>query len=632
MPYGYIGKVLRVDLTNKTVTIEQPDDTIYRRYLGGGALASYYLLRELPPGTDPMGPDNLLVFATGPVSGSPVAGTSRFTIAAKSPLTGGYGEAEAGGFWGPELKFAGFDAVVISGRCSHPAYLWVHDGKAEIRDASALWGKTTREVEELVRSELGDSRIRVAQTGPAGENLVRYACVLNECKHANGRTGMGAVMGSKNLRAIAVRGEHKPEFRDDAGLLAIAKWFAGNWRSNPADNALHTHGSSVGLKSLDLCGMLPTRNFMDGTFEGADRISGEAMTEQILIGRGGCYACPVRCKRVVKAAEPYEVDPYYGGPEYETMGAFGSLCGVADLVAVAKANELCNKYGMDTISTGVTIAFSMECYEKGVLTKADTDGLDLCFGNAHAMVSAVELIARREGIGDLLAEGVMRASRALGQGSEGWALHVKGQELALHEPRGKHGVGLSYALASTGPDHMEAAHDPVLAQRTPPLARAAPLGILDPVPAMDLSSRKVRQFLYLQQLWSMYNSLCICVYTAAPTWALPLNKIVDLVRAATGWDTSLWELMKVGERANTMSRVFNIREGFGRKDDTLPQRLFEPLRTGALKGASMDREAFELALSTYYRMAGWDVENGRPTREKLDELDIGWACELMEHE
>jgi aldehyde:ferredoxin oxidoreductase len=460
MPYGYHARILRVDLSTREVKVEEPPEIIYRRYLGGGALASHYLLKELKPGIDPFSPENLLVFATSVICGTPCAGASRFTVAAKSPLTGGYGEAEAGGWWGPELKFAGYDAVLITGRAETPAYLWVHDGEAEIRDARRIWGMFSGEAQEAIRKELGDSRVRVALIGPGGERLVRYACVINELRHANGRAGMGAVMGSKNLKAIAVRGTKKLQLHDPDTIRTVSRWVARNYERQPG--SLHDLGTARGVLPLNQRGILPTRNFRSGVFDQAEEISGEKMKETILTGRESCYACPIRCKRQVRIEEGnFRVQPEYGGPEYETIGSFGSLCCIGDLKAISKAHELCQKYSLDTISTGTTIAFAMECYEKGLIDGKDTGGINLSFGNKEAMVTMIEKIARREGLGDILAEGVMRAAVKIGRGAKQYAQHVKGQELPLHEPRGKTGLGLAYALSPTGADHCEAAHDPI---------------------------------------------------------------------------------------------------------------------------------------------------------------------------
>jgi len=627
MSFGYNGKILRVDLSQNEIRMEEPTESFCRRYLGGGALASYYLLKELVPGVDPLGPQNILVFAASAMTGTPCPGMSRFTVAAKSPLTGGYGEAEAGGWWAPELKFAGYDAIIIKGRAEHPVYLWVHDGQAEIKDARKIWGMTTGEAQQAIRDELSDKRVRVALIGAGGERLVRYACVINELRHANGRTGMGAVMGSKNLKAVAVRGKGKPEICDRESVRAISRWVAENYEKQPG--SLHDLGTARNVLSLNACSQLPTRNFNSGKFEGAKDISGERMKETIMVGGGSCYSCPIRCKRVVKVEGKYLVEPMYGGPEYETLASLGSLCGINDLKAIAKGNELCQKYTLDTISTGGVIAFAMECYEQGIIDKGDTDGIDLEFGNAQAMLAMIEKIALREGLGDILAEGVARAATQIGNGAEKYAQHVKGQELPMHDPRGKTGLALAYALSPTGADHLEAPHDPIFEMPGKWLRSIAGLGILEPIDALDLGSRKVRLFVYLQQLFNLYNSLGLCYFVGVPFGPLSTTKLVEYVRAVTDWDTSLWELMKVGERAGTMARVFNVREGFSRQDDTLPERLFAPLNDEAVEVFRIDREQFKKAVGIYYDMMGWDQHTGVPTQAKLDELDIGWAGDLI---
>jgi aldehyde:ferredoxin oxidoreductase len=627
MPNGYNGKILRVDLSSGTVTIEMPNEVIYRTYLGGGGLASYFLLREIGRNVDPLGPENVLVFASNVISGVPFAGMTRYTVAAKSPLTGGYGESEAGGFWGPELKFSGFDAIVITGKAPKPSFLWINDGKAEIRSAENIWGLETGPAQEKIREDVGEKRARVALIGPAGENLVKYACVLNELKHANGRTGMGAVMGSKNLKAIAVRGTNKMEISDPDKLKNYSKNLVELFEQYAPNMSLRKLGSSGIVMPLNTSGILPTKNFQTGMFEGAENISGEKMTATILKREEGCYACAVRCKRAVEIPSgPYATSREYGGPEYETLGSFGSLLLIDDLAAISKANELCNRYGLDTISAGVSIGFIMECFEKGILTAADTDGVEFTFGNAPAMLKGIEWIAfRKKGLGDLMAEGVKTAAAKIGKGSEKFALHIKGQELAMHDPRGKVGVGLGYAVSPTGADHIRASHDGAFSIEGPILKRAAPLGILEPVPSLDLGPQKVRNFIYLELLWSLYNSLGVCNYVAGPVWALPLNDLVGVVNAVTGWDTSLWELMKVGERAITMARVFNMREGFGRKDDVLPDRLFEAVKSGPYQGKSIDRKELENALTLYYEGMGWDSQNGVPTKGKLAELNLYWV-------
>jgi aldehyde:ferredoxin oxidoreductase len=631
MPNGYNGKILHIDLSSMKMRVEEPDELFYRTYLGGGGVASYYLLKNLKPGVDPLSPDNVLVFASNVISGVPIAGMTRYTVAAKSPLTGAFGEAEAGGYWGPELKSAGYDAVVIGGRAAKPSYLWIHDGKVELRSAEKLWGLETGPAQEKIREEVKEKRARVAIIGPAGENLVRFACVVNELKHANGRTGMGAVMGSKNLKAIAVRGNSKPEVKDVERFLELAKSLTDQINTHGPNKVLRKMGTPNLVMALNTQGILPTRNFHAGVFEGAEKISGEKMTETILRTEEGCYACAVRCKRAVEVADgPYATSPLYGGPEYETLGSLGSLLCIDDLAAIAKGNELCNRYTLDTISAGVAIGFAMECYENGILTQEDTEGIEFRFGNADAMIKGLEWIAfRKNRLGDLLAEGVKIAAEKIGKGSEKYALHVKGQELPMHDPRGKTGQGLSFAVSPTGADHVEAPHDTPFAAPGPMLSRIAPLGLLEAVPTRDFGPKKVRNYTYLQFVWSLYNSLGVCNFVAGPVWALPLNKLVEVVSAVTGWETSLWELLKAGERTVTMARVFNLREGFGRKDDTLPDRLLEPLESGPLQGKGIDRQEFEEALTQFYEAMGWDPKEGVPTRGKLAELNLYWLDEYL---
>jgi aldehyde:ferredoxin oxidoreductase len=631
MSKGYNGKILRVDLTTGGMQVEEPSEVIYRTYMGGGGLASYFLLKELRPGMDPLGPDNILIFAASVTTGIPVSGWVRYTVAAKSPLTGGYGEAEAGGFFGPELKFAGFDAVIIKGKAPQPSYLWIHDGQAEIRSAEGIWGLETGPAQEKIRQEVGETRARIAQTGPAGENLVRYACVINELKHANGRTGMGAVMGSKNLRAIAARGTNKLEFGDQEKMKELAKFQSELIAQWGPSKTMRNLGTPNLVMALNTQGILPTKNFITGVFEGAEKISGERMKETIIKSEEGCYACSVRCKRAVEVPSgPYATSCEYGGPEYETLGSLGSLLCIDDLAAIAKGNELCNRYGLDTISAGVAIGFAMECYENGILTKADTGGVEFRFGNAEAMIKGIGWIAHREkGLGDLLADGVKIAAAKIGKGSEKYALHIKGQELPMHDPRGKTGQGLSFALSPTGADHIEAPHDTPFVQPGTMMGRIAMLGLLEPVPARDLGPQKVRNYVYLHFVWSLFNSLGLCNFTAGPVWSLPVNKFPEVVNAATGWETSLWELLKVGERTETMARVFNLREGFGRKDDTLPDRLFAPLEGGVLKGKGIDRKEFDEAVALYYEAMGWDTKDGVPTRGKLAELNLFWLDDYV---
>ncbi|MBL7209081.1 MAG: aldehyde ferredoxin oxidoreductase family protein [Dehalococcoidia bacterium] len=622
MANGYNGKMLRVDLSRRAISVDEPEEGFYRRYLGGRGFISYYLLKELKAGTDPLGPDNKLVFAAGVVTGAPVGGCGRNSVGAKSPLTGAYGDAEVGGYWGAELKHAGYDGIIVEGKAEKPVYLWIKDGQAEIRDASHLWGKSTGECQEVIRSDVGEPLARTAIIGQGGENLVRYAAVMNDVNHAAGRTGMGAVMGSKNLKAIAVRGHNRPALANPDAVRALAKWLRDI--VGIVMGGMHSQGTAVGLRALNRDGGLPTRNFQESVFEEADKISGRAMKETILVGEGSCYACPVRCKRIVSVSEPYQVDPAYGGPEYETLASFGSNCGIDDLAAIAKANELCNAYGLDTISAGATVSFAMECFGRGILSEKDTGGLRLNFGDASAMLQLVELIAKREGVGDVLAEGVARAAERIGRGAEEFALHVKGQELPMHEPRYRQGLGIGYAISPKGADHTMSMHDSMYTSEGPLLENAKALGLLEPLALSDLSPAKVRMVAYHSCWQHLLDSLVMCNFMP-----FSYRQVSELVGEITGWNSTVWELMKVGERCLAMTRAFNIREGLGKKDDSLPQRFFTPLPSGPLQGVSIGRDEFEQAKEMFYSMLGWDKAEGRPSLGKLQELGIEWVADYL---
>jgi aldehyde:ferredoxin oxidoreductase len=474
-------------------------------------------------------------------------------------------------------------------------------------------------VQDGLEQELGDKRIRVLQTGIAGERGVKFAAIVNQLKHFHGRCGLGAVMGAKKLKAVVVRGSKPPVASDKSRAKESLVFFKDHY--DRATDRFHQVGSAGGVLSLEASGILPTRNFRDGSFEHARAISGQTMRDTILVNRGTCYACAVACKREVEIKDE-GVTPKYGGPEYETLAASGSNCGVGDLHALARVNQLYAQYVLDSISTGAAIAFAMECYEHGIITKEMTGGLEVTWGSVEALETLVHMIARREGIGRLLGEGVKRAAAELGRGSEHFALHVKGQELPMHDPRGKKGLSLAYALSPTGADHMEAPHDPLYAGFHPQGHPLGGLGLIEPLDPLVLDAKKVRAFFVTQQIWSFYNAVGMCDFVGAPLNALELEPLVSYINAVTGWNMSLFELMKVGERGNTLARLFNVREGFTPEDDVLPQRLHEGLGNGALKGERVDPEQFFTARTTYYEMAGWDPKTGAPTATKLVELGV----------
>jgi aldehyde:ferredoxin oxidoreductase len=580
---------------------------------------SYHLLREVPRGADPLSPENTLILAPGVISGAPFSGSGRNAVGGKSPLTGGFGEADAGGYWAAELKHAGFDQIIFEGAAEEPLWLWVSDGKAELRDASRLWGLEVAECEDRMREEVGEGRARTALIGPAGERLSRISCVVNDLNHVAGRSGTGAIMGSKRLKGVAVRGHNPPKLADPDRVRELAGGLAARVREDPP--GLSVYGTGAAMDAGAQTGNLPTRNFRDGEFWEASEIDAIAIKEKYRVRMGTCYACAVACKKEVELREPYMVEARYGGPEYETLGALGSDCGVSDLAAVCKANELCQRYGLDTIGAGTTIAFAMECYEEGIITPDMTEGIELRFGNARAMLQLLELIGRREGIGDLLAEGTMRAAERLGGDAERFAVHVKGQELPMHEPRLKRGLGLGYAVSPTGADHCHNLHDTIMTGGN--LEKLRPFGILNEVPVESLDGEKVRMYKYWMEMRVLANCLSICQF---PPWSF--TDYVELVKAVTGWEVTMFELVKVAQRTLNLARIYNLREGFTSADDWLPPRMFTPQTSGALSETAVIPEMLRNAIDIYYQMMGWDGE-GVPRTGTLHELGIGWAGDYL---
>jgi len=606
---GYNGYILRVNLSSNSLTKEALDESVCRKFLGGAGFIAYYLWKELKPGIDALGPDNRLVFALGPISGLTLPGAARNCIGAKSPLTGGIAKSEVGGFWMAELKRGGFDAIIVEGKASKPVFLWIHDGEAEIKDASNLWGKPTKETESAIRNELGDEHVQVAMIGPAGENLVRYACIMQGCHDAAGRGGLGAVMGSKNLKAIAVRGHTLPGIIDAEKVGEIRRQL-----THPYSVSEYGTGGPYMVPN-ERAGDLPIRNFGDGSFPEVSKIHGGAIKDTIRIGMEGCFACPVRCKKVTRFDEPYSVDPVYGGPEYETLAALGSDCGIGDLKAIAKGNEQCNAYSLDTISTGSTIAFAMECYQKGLISKKDTGGLELNWGNADVMLKLIELIARREGFGDLLAEGTARLAQKIGPASRAFALHVKGLEPGMHDPRIGSGLAMGFMFSPTGADHCAVTPDGPLSNEIP-FKQYHALGWSRPPETNELTPRKTAIFRQAQFWNIIYDSLVVCHFPN-----ISFDQTVELLKAVTGWDTGLMELMQIGERIVTLMRLFIIREGSTRADDKLPERFFQPTRGGGQDNLKIDPADYDKIRDYYYALMGWDAM-GVPLPDKVKELSI----------
>ncbi len=588
--YGYWNRILHVDLTERRSWVEEPGDDLYRQLLGGRGFIARTLLRETPAGMDAFDPRNPLMFMPGVLTGVPFPGNGRHSVGARSPLSLGYGEAEAGGFWGAELKKAGWDGITVHGASETPVWLWVTENGVEIRDASHLWGMVTGDAEEAIRAELGDKLVRVTQIGPGGENLVRFAAVSNDLNEFAGRAGMGAVMGSKKLKAIAVRGKKNVPVADPEVPKRIAKWVSSTMEEK--HYAFHNFGTGAAMVTKSVEGGLPTRNYQMGSMDTVERITAVAVRDEVLQSMGGCYACSVRCKKVVRveardtnatvkgrpvAVDPkrrWSVDPRYGGPEYETLSSLGNNLGVDDLVAVCKSNELANALCLDTISLGATIAWAAECFERGLLTEDDTGGYEVRFADPEQVVDLIGRIAHREGrIGQLLAEGAWRAAQKIGRDTEQYVVHVKGLEIAMHDPRHMPPMRLSYLFSPTGGDHLRSA----------------------------TSLNGVRNM----------SGLCFFLNYDDAT-------VLDALRGVTGWDITQQEVETIFERGLALTRLVNVREGLTRADDTLPARMREDLP----KHPGISQESIDADVTAYYAARSWDPETGVPTPERLRVLGL----------
>ena len=634
MPYGYNGKILHVDLTHHKLEVEEPPESFYRQYMGGSAMGLYYILQEMPAGVDPLSPENVLTLMTSVTTGAAISGQSRLNANAKSPMSGAIGDSQAGGFFPAELKFAGYDGIVIKGRSNKPVYLSIQNGKVAFHDASHLMGKVTGEVDALLKAEIGDAKAEVLQYGPAAEHGVRFSSLVNMANRNHGRTGMGLVMASKNLKAIVVRGTKKPAIADPKKLVEINRAGPKMLPNNPDMDGLAKHGTASVVLPQNMMGTLPAYNYNEGQFENCEDISGERMSETILKERDTCYACVVRCKRVVEITDgPYKVDPIYGGPEYETLATFGSYCGVKDMAAISLANQICNMYGVDTITCGATIAFAMECYEKGIIGSVETDGIELRFGNAQAMLDTLQQMVTNSGaLGKVLSQGSQQAAQAWGPAAEECLITVKGEEAPAHMPHAKRSLALIYAVNPFGADHQSSEHDPMYEEGTAPLylERLAELDLKDPPPYGSLGPEKVRFAAYTHIFYSLLDTLELCQFVWGPAWTLyGPTETVEFVRAVTGWDVSLDELMKAGQRRLNLLRAFNAREGFSRKDDKLPKKFFKALQgTGPTAGVVIDPKEFESALDQYYQLLTW-TPDGIPTRTALTDLGIEWVADKV---
>jgi aldehyde:ferredoxin oxidoreductase len=614
MKNGYMEKVLRIDLAKgKIETIDFPED-VRKQYIGGSGLAAWYLYQETKPEQiNPLGPENTWVLLTGPVAGTAVYSSSRFAVAAKAPLTGIWGEANSGGKFAKDLKSAGYDGLILQNASPKPVTIVVTEEKAEIKDAKHLWGKDSYELETLVKSEYG-TKSNFAGVGPAGEKMIPLAAVMNDGidGRAAGRGGLGAVLGSKKVKAIVVlRGSKRTPLHDQDEFMKSVRAQAQDMKQGP--EILRQFGTSCGMAYVEEVGDLPIKNWAKGRWaEGASKISGQRMAETILTRRYHCGQCAIGCGRTVKVDKhPYMV-PESAGPEYETLGMLGSNCLIDNLEAIAKANELCNRYGLDTISTGGVIAFSMEAYEQGLITKKDTDGIEMTWGNADAMIAMVKAIGEGKGFGKILGQGVRRAAAAIGGNAEEFAVHVKGLELPAHDPRSRFSTVLSYTTSNRGACHMNVFGYDFESATVPP----AGLGY-DRVQDPYQVDGKAQYAIAMQDLMAVFDSLSACKFILFGKVGVPT--LAHWLTCITGWAFDIESLLKAGARAFTVKRLYNNRLGISRKDDILPLRISNfPRDDGGAKDVIPPQARL---LNDYYHLRKW-TEFGRPTQEALRELEI----------
>ncbi|MBN1319166.1 MAG: aldehyde ferredoxin oxidoreductase family protein [Anaerolineales bacterium] len=591
------GKILIVDLKKRSTSIYILPESFYRQYLGGSGMAVRLLFDRTDETTDPLGPENVLAFTVGPLTGTIVPTTNRFTVAARSPLTGIWGEADCGGRWGGELKRAGWDGILIHGISERPVYLEIEDERVSIRDAENLWGKDTFEV---------DLPGQIVCIGQAGENLVPMAGIMHDREHgrAAGRCGLGAVMGSKKLKAIAVQGSGRIKPYDSKALAESVR--AKIPQIQESTGGFRIHGTAGGLEHFEEIGNLPIKNWAQGSWEGASKITGARMTETILVKNYACAGCPIGCGRTIEVKEGPYSGVHGGGPEYETLGAFGSMCLIDDLPAIARLNELCNRYGLDVISTGSTVAFAMEAHERGLIQNGPE------WGDAEAAIELVHQIAHNRGeLGQLLSGGVRRAAKLLGRNAENFAVHVKGLELPMHEPRAYWSAGLGYATSERGACHLQGL--PQIFERSLP---ALDFGYQEILPR-DQAEEKGRLTAMSQNWMALFDSLKMCKFTIFG--GVRLADMVEWTNLVTGWDLSTEEALKIGERIHNLKRLYNLRLGISVEDDTLPSRIL--VRRRGEGGAADLLPPLGRMLADYYMYRGWTPE-GKPRIAKLDQLGL----------
>ncbi|MEL9998181.1 MAG: aldehyde ferredoxin oxidoreductase family protein [Sulfolobales archaeon] len=630
LKWGYAGRILYVDLSKSKYWVEELKESLAKAYVGGSGLAAYLLWNLIDSGVDPLGPENPLIIATGPATGALAPSAGRFALVSKSPLTGIWGESHAGGFFGPEVKYAGYDMVVILGRSPTPVSLVIDDGSVEIHKATDLWGLNTRDTTNELRSKFGKD-YHVICIGPAGENLVKFASVMVDYYRAFGRTGMGAVMGSKKLKAVAVRGSKGVEVYDPDKYLEVLEDIL--WRNTegpwalPAQMSLGRYGTPSLVTAMNAIGRLPTKNHWTGYWEKADRLSGDELLKY-RVSRGSCFSCMIMCKHITKVPDGKYEGAFSGGPEYESIVALGSNLLIDNIEAVIYMNQLCNLYGLDTISTGKVISYVFECYEKGLISKEELGGVEALWGSEEVAIKLINMIVRREGIGNILAEGVRKASEVLGRGYE-YALHVKGLEVSAQDPRGHKSVGLTWAISVRGADHLrslttvdELGYRDVAAER---------FGADKVDYVCDRLSERYKGLIVKDQedLFALVDSIIMCKYGTMWPPMYYFDFIAKLLPPLTGIKefSDVKNLRLIAERIVNLKRCFNLREGVGRESEVLPKRFTEEaMPTGPSKGQVCDLEPM---LREYYMYRGWDYSSGLPYEETLERLGLDYVANTL---
>lgn len=619
--FGYAGKILRINLTNKKVHVKETEKKLIMEFVGGRGFNSRRLFAEVPASVNPLSPQNRLMLASGPLVGTAFPLGARFNVSAKSPLTGILGDSNAGGHFAAEMKFAGYDQIIIEGKSREPCYIFVNDDETQIESAENLTGKDVYETTETLRKSLGDQKVRIATIGPAAENLVRYAGVFADLIRPAARTGMGTVMGSKNLKAIAIRGTGSVNISNAYEFWKIVDEVETETYSHPQYWPRRIMGTTRILSLANSLGFLPTRHFTSGTFEDAAQVSGERLAKEYNIRSRACFSCIVPCSRTYVIKQGEFAGLHGEGPEYEALSSFTARIGNSDLNSALKAIDMANRLGLDVITTGECVAWAMELYARGELTKKETDGLELQWGNTEAVLKLIPKIAYRKGFGDTLADGVKKAAEKLGRGND-IAFHVKGLELIQADPRGLKGYGLGYAVSSRGGDHLRS--EPFLELSDDPEKGASLFGV--PEATLRLSFRgKGKLVRYFEDWCAVIDSLEVCKNLAENMELLPLKRAAELMKAVTGLAFTEQQLSKVGERIVNLERIYLVREGITTKDDYLPSRfLNEPLPNGASKGSVFEMQSM---LEQYYKERGWNSK-GIPLPKNLRKIGLDYAVKF----